>query len=138
VAIGAVALTGWEPLDPLVAIAVGLNIIWAGFSIVRKSVVGLMDGAVPDSAQERLQATLSKYREHGIQFHSLRTRQAGATSFISLHVVVPGSWSVHQGHQLTTELEEDLQRRIPHSVIYTHLESSDDPATWDDHGLAKS
>jgi divalent metal cation (Fe/Co/Zn/Cd) transporter len=67
----------------------------------------------------------------------MQTRQAGATSFISIHVVVPGSWSVHQGHQLTTELEEDLKQRIPHSVIYTHLESSDDPATWDDQELVK-
>ncbi|MCX6135096.1 MAG: cation diffusion facilitator family transporter [Ignavibacteriales bacterium] len=137
VAIGAVALTGWELLDPLVAIAVGFNITWAGFSIVRKSVFGLMDGAVTEGVQEQLQSALTTYREQGIQFHSIRTRQASATSFISLHVVVPGSWTVHQGHQLTTALEEDLKHRIPHSVIYTHLESSDDPATWDDQDLAK-
>lgn len=135
--IGAVAFTGWELLDPLVAIAVGLNITWAGHSIVRKSVAGLMDGAAPDSAHEQLQASLVKFRAQGIQFHSIQTRQAGATSFISLHVVVPGSWTVHQGHHLTTQLEDDLKLRIPRSVVYTHLESSDDPASWDDHRLEK-
>jgi cation diffusion facilitator family transporter len=137
VALGAVALTGWEPLDPLIAIAVGMNIIWAGYVIMRKSVSGLMDGAVPAGVQEELQTALSTYRAREIHFHSIRTRQAGATSFISLHVVVPGSWSVHQAHLLTTELEEDLKLRIPHSVVHTHLESSDDPASWDDHELAK-
>ena len=136
-AIGAVALTGWELLDPLVAIAVGLNITWAGSVIVRKSVAGLMDGALPAVAQAELQAALAGYREQGIHFHSIRTRQAGATCFISLDVVVPGSWSVHQGHLLTTQLEDELKRRIPHSVVYTHLESSDDPASWDDHGLVE-
>lgn len=134
-AIGVVGLTGWEMLDPLVAIAVGWNITWAGSAIVRKSVAGLMDGALPAAAQAELQAALAGYREKGIHFHSIRTRQAGATSFISLDVVVPGSWSVHQGHQLTTQLEDELKLRIPHSVVYTHLESSDDPASWDDHGL---
>ena len=138
VGIAAVALTGWVPLDALVAIAVGLNISWAGVAIMRKSVVGLMDGALPDSAQEQLRSALTRYREQGIRFHSIRTRQAGATSFISLHVVVPGSWSVHRAHQLTTELEEDLKRRITRSVIYTHVESSDDPATWDDQELGQS
>jgi cation diffusion facilitator family transporter len=137
VGIGAVALTGWELLDPLVAIAVGLNITWAGHTIVRKSIAGLMDGAVPDSSQEHIQASLVKFRAQGIHFHSIQTRQAGATSFISLHVVVPGVWTVHQGHQVTTQLEEELKLRIPHSVVYTHLESSDDPASWDDHKLEK-
>lgn len=137
IGIGAVALTGWDPLDPLVAIVVGLNIVWAGYAIMRKSVAGLMDGALPKDAQEELQSALRKYREQGIEFHSIRTRQAGATSFISLHVVVPGSWTVHRAHLLTTELEEDLKRRVPHSVIQTHLESSDDPASWDDDELAK-
>jgi cation diffusion facilitator family transporter len=136
--IGAVALSGWEPLDALVALAVGLNITWAGFSIIRKSVFGLMDGAVPEGVKEQLQTTLASYHERGAQFHSIRTRQAGATSFISFHVVVPGSWSVHQAHQLTTELEDDLKKHVPQSVIYTHVESSDDPAAWDDQELAKS
>jgi cation diffusion facilitator family transporter len=138
VGIGAVALTGWEPLDPFVAIAVGLNITWVGYAIMQKSVTGLMDGALPESAQQELQSALARYREQGIHFHSIRTRQAGATSFISLHVVVPGSWSVHQAHQLTTELEEELRRRVPSSIVHTHVESSDDPASWDDDELTKA
>ncbi len=138
VGLTAVALTGWESLDPLVAIAVATNIIWSGSVIIRKSVAGLMDGAVPPDIQKQLRSALAYYREQGIQVHSVRTRQSGATSFITLHVVVPGSWSVDQAHHLTTKLEEDLQRRIPHSVIYTHLESADDPAAWDDQELVKS
>ena len=137
VGLGAVALTGWQSLDPIMALAVGINITWSGFSIIRKSVTGLMDGAVPATVKEQLQWTLAQYKDQGIQAHSIRTRQAGATSFISLHLVVPGSWSVHQAHHLTTQVEEDLRRRIPQSVIQTHLESSDDPAAWDDQELIK-
>jgi cation diffusion facilitator family transporter len=128
----AVALTGWNRLDPIVAILVAANIVRSGVGIVRRSVLGLMDTALPAEEKEQLAKILDHYREGSIQFHALRTRQAGARRFVSMHVVVPGTWTVHQGHQLLEEIEADVRKAFPQVTVFTHLESLDDPASWDD------
>jgi cation diffusion facilitator family transporter len=133
--VGAVALTGWVRLDPVVAILVALNIIWSGFQIVRKSVLGLMDTGLPPGEQTTIQTVLGKYHQTGIEFHALRTRQAGARAFVSFHVLVPGEWTIQRGHDLVEEIEDDLRQALPNSVIFTHLESLEDPASWEDTGL---
>lgn len=138
VGVGAVALTGWIRLDPIVAILVALNIIWSGFQIVKKSVLGLMDTGLPPGEQSVIQAVLEKYHQTGIEFHALRTRQAGARAFISFHVLVPGEWTIQRGHDLLEKIELDLRQALPHSVIFTHLESLNDPASWDDTSLDRT
>ena len=89
VGVGAVALTGWERLDPIVALLVAGNIVWSGVRIVRKSVLGLMDTALPAEEQQRVRNILEQHLETGVQYHALRTRQSGARRFVSLHILVP-------------------------------------------------
>ncbi len=132
VGVGAVAITGWVRLDPVVACLVAANIIRSGVGIIRKSVSGLMDTALSIEDQVRLQKTLEPYLQGGVQCHALRTRQSGAQQFASLHVLVPGLWTVERGHQLLESIEADIRRALPSVTVFTHLEPLDDPASWDD------
>lgn len=133
--VGAVAITGWQRLDPLIAMAVAANIVWAGTRIVGTSVMGLMDAALPPQEQEAVRATLEPYLSEGIQYHALRTRRSGARRFVSLHVLVPGTWTVNRGHALLEQIEADIRRTLSNVSIFTHLESLDDPASWEDVAL---
>jgi cation diffusion facilitator family transporter len=133
--VGAVALTGWERLDPIVALVVGGNIIWSGIHIVQNSVLGLMDTALPGKEQITLQTVLEKHTQTGVQYHALRTRQSGARRFVSLHVLVPGIWTVQRGHQLLERIEADLRHALPNVTVFTHLEALNDPASGDDMAL---
>jgi cation diffusion facilitator family transporter len=135
VGVGLAVITGWLQLDPLVAFIVAANIVWTGYRILRDSVSGLMDHALPEAEQAALKGVLDKYRADGIQYHALRTRQAGPRRFCSVHVLVPGDWTVQRGHELLERLEEDLRGLMPNMSVFTHLESLDDPASWDDMGI---
>ncbi|HSQ26540.1 MAG TPA: cation diffusion facilitator family transporter [Anaerolineales bacterium] len=130
--VGAVSLTGWVRLDPIVALLVAANIVWSGFHIIRKSVLGLMDTALSVEEQVALQKVLEQHLQEGIQYHALRTRQSGARCFVSLHVLVPGEWTVQRGHQLLEHIEADIRSTLPSAEVFTHLESLNDPASWDD------
>lgn len=132
VGVGAVAFTGWERLDPIVAFIVAGNIVWSGVRIVRESVLGLMDTALPPDELQIVEKVLEKFCESDIQCHELRTRQAGSHRFVSLHVLVPGDWTVDRGHKLLERLEEDIRCTLPNVTVLTHLESIHDPASWDD------
>jgi cation diffusion facilitator family transporter len=138
VGVGAVALTGWERLDPIVALIVAGNIVWAGVRIVRKSVLGLMDTALPVEEQMLLQKVLEQHIQIGVQYHALRTRQSGARRFVSLHVLVPGIWTVQRGHQLLERIEADIRYALPTATVFTHLESLNDPVSWDDMALDRA
>ena len=138
VGVSAVALTGWERLDPIVAILVAGNIVWSGIRIVRKSAFGLMDTALSVEEQNSIQKVLDQYTQSGVQFHALRTRQSGARKFVSLHVLVPGEWTVHKSHQLLECIEADIRHSLPDVTVFTHLESLDDPASWDDMYLDRN
>ena len=130
--VGAVVLTGWERLDPIVALVVAANIIWAGVRIVRTSVLGLMDTALPADEREAVQRALEPHLAEGIEYHALRTRQAGARRFVSMHVLVPGSWTVQRGHELLERIEGDVRGALANVTVLTHLESLDDPRSWED------
>jgi cation diffusion facilitator family transporter len=133
--VGAVAITGWQLLDPMVAIAVAANLIWTGLGIIRRSVSGLMDTALPKSERELIQNVLRTYEKDGLQFHAVRTRDAGARKFVSMHVIVPGNWTVNRGHRLLQQIERQIQKVLPHVIVFTHLEPLDDPASWQDEVL---
>ncbi|MBV8330942.1 MAG: cation transporter [Verrucomicrobia bacterium] len=135
VGVGAVAITGWQRLDPMVALAVAANLIWTGLRIVRRSVSGLMDTALPQSERELIQKVLRAYEKDGLQFHAVRTRDAGARKFVSMHVHVPGNWTVNRGHKLLEQIERKIQKVLPHVIVFTHLEPLDDPASWRDDAL---
>jgi cation diffusion facilitator family transporter len=131
-AVGLVALTNWLWLDPVVALLVAANIVWTGVGIVRRSVSGLMDISLSPADMAAVRQTLQAYEQTGVQFHALRSRQAGARKFVSTHVLVPGDWTVQRGHELLDKIEADIRRGLPDAVVFTHLESLDDPASWDD------
>jgi cation diffusion facilitator family transporter len=135
VGVGAVALTGWQRLDAIVAFLVACNIVWSGFSIVKQSVSGLMDKVLPIEEQNKIQEILEPYKKEGIEFHALLTRQAAARRFVSFHVLVPGSWSVHRGHQLLEKIEADIRKEFPNIVVSTHLEPLEDPTSYEDIGI---
>ena len=137
VGVTVVALTDWERLDPIVGLLVAANIVKTGVGIVRRSILGLMDTALPGEDIEQVHKVLQSYRADGVQFHALWTRQAGARKFISMHVLVPGNWTVQRGHELLDRIEADIRRALPESVVFTHLESLDDPASWDDQTLER-
>ncbi|MFO1512581.1 MAG: cation diffusion facilitator family transporter [Verrucomicrobiota bacterium] len=137
VGIGTVALTGWQWLDPIVALLVAANIVWTGVSIVRRSIGGLMDMALSTDEVAAVRNVFPAYEKTGVQFHALRTRQAGARKFVSVHVLVPGDWTVQRGHELLERIEADIRRTVSEAVVFTHLESLDDPASWEDQALER-
>jgi len=134
--IGGVAVagfTGWGILDPIIAILVALNIVWTGFKLVRRSVSGLMDEAWPEVDQQKIKSVMDKYREKGVDFHALRTRQAAARRFMSVHVLVSGDMTVHDAHHIVEDFENDIRKTLGGVVtVFTHLEPAEDELSMDD------
>ena len=133
--VGTVALTGWLRLDPIIALVVAMNILRTGWQLLSRSVSGLMDATLPAAEQEAIKQILNQYESQGIQYHALRTRQAGTRAFISLHVLVPRDWTVQRGHDLLEQLERDIRAAVPGAQLFTHLEPQGDPAAWEDVAL---
>lgn len=131
-AIGVVGLTGWLILDPIIAIAVGLNIVWTAYQLIRRSVEGLMDGALPSEDQQKIEGVIAQYRRRGVDFHALRTRQSAARRFISVHMLVPGAWTVHDAHHVAEDFEGDIRKVLSDTIVHTHIEPIDDQISMDD------
>ena len=136
--VGLVALTKWNWLDPVVALVVAANIVWTGVGIVRRSIAGLMDMALSAEDLAIVRDVLKTYDPAGIQFHAVRSRQSGAKKFVSMHVLVPGDWTVQRGHELLDKIEAAIRQALPEAVVFTHLESLDDPASWDDEAFERT
>ena len=134
-AVIAVAVTGWETLDPLIALAVAANIVVTGVRLVRRSTDGLLDRALTDAELERIRAVLGTFASDEVQFHALRTRRAGSRAFVSTHVLVPGDWSVQRGHDLAEQVDAALRDALGHTTVFTHLEPLEDPASYADAEL---
>ncbi|NTW00404.1 MAG: cation transporter [Oscillochloris sp.] len=130
------AITGWEYLDPLIALLVAANIVWTGVRILQRSALGLLDTALPAEERREVLAVLARYVvSEGVQYHALRTRQAAARRFVSVHILVPGNWTVQHGHQLLDQIEEDIRKALPNTTVFTHLEPIEDPRSFDDQTL---
>ncbi len=134
VAVAIVHFTGWLVLDPVIAIAVALQILWTGWTLIRRSFDGLMDRAMPVEELGRIVAVLEQVKRQGGDYHRLRTRVSGNKSFVDVHVLVPGTMSVHEGHDLVHRLEEEIESAMPHVEVLTHLEPLEDPRSWEDGG----
>lgn len=130
--VAATALTGWARLDPIIALAVAANILVMGVRLMRRSTAGLMDEALPAAEHTAIEGVLDVYRAAGVEFHALRTRESGERRFVTVHVLVPGAWTVQRGHDLVEEIEADLCAAVPGALVFTHLEPVEDPASWDD------
>jgi cation diffusion facilitator family transporter len=133
--VGAVVLTGWQRLDPAIALVVAANIVWTGIKLVHRSASGLMDASLPAEQQALVVSVLERYRGRGLDFHALRTRQAGARHFVSMHVLVPGEWTVQHGHEVADAIEKDIRAALPGANVTTHLEPLGDPAAMGDGDL---
>jgi len=135
VGIALVLITGWQWLDPVIAIVVAANIVWMGVQLVRQSASGLLDTALPEEDMATVRAVLERYAREGVHFHALRSRQAGARSFVSVHILVPDKWSVHQGHGVLERIEADIRTAVPGANVFTHLEPLGDKASYEDQSL---
>jgi cation diffusion facilitator family transporter len=120
--LGLAALTGWHALDPALASAVALYILWAGWWLVRESVGGLMDEAVPGETAQRLRLAIAANVAGAIEVHDIRTRRAGHASFIEFHLVVPGTMTVAASHAICDRLEAALGEAVPGAQVLIHVE----------------
>jgi cation diffusion facilitator family transporter len=133
-----VAATGWHILDPLIALAVAVHIVFTGFMLMRRSFAGLLDAAIPEGERADVEKIFAEYRKrYGVDFHALRTRQAGARRFINFHILVPDAWPVDRAHQLSEEIEERIRSLVPNAITLTHIEPISQPASYDDIKLER-
>jgi cation diffusion facilitator family transporter len=131
-----VQLTGWLVLDPLIGLLIAANIVWTGVRLLRDTVQGLLDRVLPAEDLESISKILSRYEKEGIRFHALRTRASGPRRFISMHVLVPGRWTVQEGHDLSERIETDLAKALQgNSTFFIHIEPSEDPTSFADQSL---
>jgi cation diffusion facilitator family transporter len=127
-----VGLTGWLPLDPLIAIAVALNILVMGTRLVLGSASGLLDAALPEEDLDRLRQVLVDRTTDEVSFHGLQTRASGQHRFVTVHVLVPGSWSVQQSHDVVEEIEAEIRSTLEDIEVTTHVEPREDARSYDD------
>jgi len=135
VGVALVWLSGWLWLDPVIAICVALNIVWTGWQLMHRSAEGLMDVSLPPEQVAAIETVLAVYREQGLDFHALRTRQAGSRAFVSVHVLVPGHWTVKDAHDWAERIERDIRKAVPRVNVLTHLEPLEDPVSMLDQDL---
>ncbi|MRR22990.1 cation transporter [bacterium] len=139
IGIGLVKLTGWMMLDGIVAVGVALNIVWTGYQLMRKSAMGLLDTALPQNEIRRITGILESYRQQGMKFHSLMTRQSGQRKFIAVQLQMPWNWDLRQGHNLAEKVEEEIRMLFPDSptTVFTHIEPAGDPESMLDIGIVR-
>jgi cation diffusion facilitator family transporter len=138
VGVALVAATGWNILDPLIALAVAVHIVFTGFMLMSRSFAGLLDAAIPEAERAEAEKIFAEYRKrYGVEFHALLTRQAGARRFISFHLLVPDAWPVDRAHQLSEEIEERIRSMVPNAILLTHIEPISQPASYDDVKLER-
>ena len=130
-----VSVTGWLILDPLIAILVAINIVWTGAKLIQESSSALLDASIPLTERQMIDELLSAYDRQQVQFHAIRTRMAGMRKFVSFHVLVPGAWTVQQGHDLCEEIESKICQSLPNINVFIHLEPLEDPKSWTDQEL---
>ena len=133
-----VGATGWLVLDPLIALLVAANIVRVGFRILNEAAHGLLDTALPLEDLAVVEEVQNRYRQSGVEFHAVRSRSAGARRFVSMHVLVPGSWTVRRGHDLSENLERDIVENLPMTTVFVHIEPLDDEASFRDQDLDRS
>lgn len=135
IGVGLVVVTDQPRLDPVVALLVGVNILWTGFKLIRSSVNGLMDVALPPEVNDEIDDVLDEFRTGEIDFHAIRTRESGNMRFMECHVLVPGDWTVRQGHDFTEDVIDALVEKFPDLRVSAHLEPFGDPRSYEDQAL---
>lgn len=131
-------VTGYERLDPIIALLVAVNIIFTGYRLLLRSGRGLLDVSLPPEELAKVKTILDSYQTKGIRYHALRSRQAAARKFLVVHLLVPGDWTVRQGHQLAEGVETEVRSAVPNSNIVTHIEPIEDPISLEDASIDRS
>lgn len=126
-----VGITGWLPLDSIIAIAVAINILLVGGRLVWRSGLGLMDSALPPQDRAIVDEVLTRFRVDGIDFHDIRTRESGQDRFVQLHMLVPGAWTVQRGHDLSEEVEIALRDALDGLHVIVHVEPVEDARAYE-------
>ncbi len=137
IAVFLVAITGWQILDPVIAILVAFNIIFTGFQLIKRSVSGLLDTSISRDELDIIKTVFNKYERKGLKFHGLRTRQSAQRRFVSFHVLTPGNWSVKKGHDLLEDIEKEIRDSIEKVTVSTHLEPVEDPRSLEDISIER-
>jgi cation diffusion facilitator family transporter len=137
IGLGLVWLTGYVWIDPVLGLLVAANILWTGFSLVRRSFNGLMDRALPDDEMARIREVIAVHLEAGMTFHALRTRQAGSRRFADFHLLVPGEMTVRHAHELADQIEDGLRKALPTLEVTIHLEPIEEPTAWEDSAVLR-
>lgn len=132
VGVGLVWLTDWLWLDPIVALLVGLNILWTGWKLLRESSRGLLDQALPADQQRQITEIMERTAGKTVRFHAVRTRVSGKRSFLEFHMLVPGKWTVQRGHDFMEDLVDELVAQFPDLQVLGHLEPIEDPRSYAD------
>jgi len=127
-----VALTGWERLDPVVAFAVGVNILVTGSRLIRGASAGLMDVSLPKEDNELIRTVLGRFATDEVSWHRLLTREAGNRRFMQFDLLVPGDWSVQRGHDLVEDITDALVGEFPDIDVLCHIEPVEDPRSYED------
>ena len=131
VGVALVAIFGWDRLDPIVALVVGINILYTGYGLLRRSISGLLDAALPAADVALIEGVLDDYRrQRGIDFHALRSRESGRQRFIYMHVLVPDEWTVTRAHAVTEDLKAEIAKVLPDATTFAHIEPRNDPRSY--------
>ncbi len=132
VGVGLVWITGWAWLDPLVALLVGLNILWTGWKLLGESSRGLLDESMSKEDHARIRAILDRHTSPSVRFHALRTRISGSRSFLEFHMLVPGTWTIQRGHDALEDIVDEIVEEFPGLQVLGHLEPIEDPRSYQD------
>lgn len=135
VGVGLVSISGWLRLDPIIALLVAGNILYTGLRLLRQAGLGLLDVSLPAKDIQAVREILQSYSKQKVEFHALRTRSAAGRGFVSMHLLVPGNWSVKRSHELAEEVESKIRQRLPHIAVFTHVEPLDAPISFEDASL---
>jgi cation diffusion facilitator family transporter len=133
--LGLVVWTGHEILDPIIALLVSANILWTAIDLMRRSFDGLMDHALPDEEQEQVRSAIRRHLGPDMDYHAMRTRQAGTRRFTDFHLLVPGDFSVKQAHALAERIEADIIAALPGIEVAIHIEPIEERQAWEDSAL---
>jgi cation diffusion facilitator family transporter len=128
-------LTGRPWFDPVIGVIIAVHVLRSGWGLIARSFNGLMDHSLPLDEQNAVRDAIRGFIQPEMDFHALRTRQAGARRFVDFHLLVPGAWTVRRAHDLVDKIEEAVRTALPGAQVTVHIEPIEDKTAWEDSEL---
>ena len=126
-------------LDAGMGVLFSTYIFYNGFVLIKSSAISLLDSALDKDELDKITSVLDKYAAtYSIEFHALRSRRSADRNYVSMHVLVPGKWTVDKGHDILESIEEEIIQLIPNTSVFTHLEPLNDPSSFFDINLDRT